>query len=197
MDGMKWRAKMAARYAALALALALVLVSCSGDPGQTSVQEGSVDDGTTLTMWARSATEPTSTQLVKRYNETHKNQVELTIVPNDSYQQKVGAAAGADNLPDILVSQTGYVPSYAKNGLWIDITDRISALSYAKDIAQSHVKVASVDGKNFGVPYLVDVSLLLYNKDLFKRAGLDPESPPSNSPRSCPRPELSISWAMA
>lgn len=177
--GISWaKTKLTVSVTALAIVLSGCTSGTSQDPQSDPVGDG--DDGTTLTMWARSATEPTSSLLVERYNSTHKNQVKLTIIPNENYQPRVGAAAGADNLPDILVSQTGYVPSYTKNGLWIDISDRIDALPYAKDIAPSHLKVSSIDGKNFGVPYLVDLSLMLYNKDLFKQAGLDPEDPPSD-----------------
>ena len=33
--------------------------------------------------------------LVEAYNDSHENQVELTVVPNDDYVAKVGAAAGS------------------------------------------------------------------------------------------------------
>ena len=54
-----------------------------------------IDDGTQLTMWTRAATEARGQPLVDAYNASHKNQVELTIVPTDDYQAKVGAAAGS------------------------------------------------------------------------------------------------------
>ena len=37
-----------------------------------------VDDGTTLTMWTRAATEARSQALVDAYNASHQNQIELT-----------------------------------------------------------------------------------------------------------------------
>ena len=35
-------------------------------------------------------------------------------------------------------------------------------------------------GRLYGVPLYADVSALFYNKDLFRKAGLDPEKPPTS-----------------
>jgi multiple sugar transport system substrate-binding protein len=43
--------------------------------------------------------------LVKAYNASHKNQVSLTIVPTDDYNTKVGTAAAANGLPDLLLGR--------------------------------------------------------------------------------------------
>src|SRR5690606_3335525 len=34
------------------------------------------------------------------------------------------------------------------------------------------------DGKKYGLPFIVDLSVWMYNKKLFREAGLDPETPP-------------------
>jgi multiple sugar transport system substrate-binding protein len=154
------------------------LAACSSGGGSTPTTNP--DDGTTLTMWVRSATDQFSQRLVDAYNASHKNHVNLTIIPNDNYLTKVGTAAGSNSLPDILASDVVYTPNYTKQGLFQDITAEVNALPYASAIAQSHIKVASVDGKIYAVPHKLDSSVLFYNKDLFTKAGLDPNSPPKN-----------------
>ena len=135
----------------------------------------------TLTMWARSGgPDVQATAMVKAYNASHKDQIKLTIVPFDSYQQKVGASAGSNSLPDILTSDVVLSPNYTKQGLFVDITSRVKALPFAKDLVQAHVKAASRDGKMYGVPNNVDTSLIVYNKDLFSKAGLDPNKGPKS-----------------
>ncbi len=42
--------------------------------------------------------------------------------------------------------------------------------------------VATFNDKLYGVPLYADVSALFYNKDLFKKAGLDPNKPPTSLP---------------
>jgi multiple sugar transport system substrate-binding protein len=103
--------------------------------------------------------------------------VNLTIIPNDNYLTKVGAAAGAKSLPDILASDVVYTPNYTKQGLFKDITSDIKALPYFSNIAQSHVTVATYNDKIYAVPHKLDSSVMFYNKDLFKKAGLNPDHP--------------------
>jgi multiple sugar transport system substrate-binding protein len=79
---------------ACALALA-ALAGCgsSNDNGGGGGDTAGVDDGTKITMWTRAATQAQSQRLVKAYNASHKNKVDLTIIPTDNYQARVAAAA--------------------------------------------------------------------------------------------------------
>ena len=65
----------------------------AGSPAAGGDAWAGVDDGTKLTMWTRAATQARSEALVEAYNAIHKNQIEMTVVPTDDYQTKVGAAA--------------------------------------------------------------------------------------------------------
>src|SRR4051794_32126313 len=92
------------RRRAMALAVALTAVlgaaACQKAPAASGGGDTAAkDDGTTVTMWTRSSTSTFSQTLVDAYNKSHKNQVKLTVFPADSYQQKVGTAAGAKQLP--------------------------------------------------------------------------------------------------
>jgi multiple sugar transport system substrate-binding protein len=166
------------------LATVGLLASCgkgagaAGDGGGGGGAKG-VDDGTTLTMWTRAATKTQSKALVEAYNASHENTIELTVVPTDDYQAKIGAAAGAKDLPDLFAADVVYVPNYASSGLFADLTERIDALPYADDLAQSHVEAGTVDGKKHVVPHTLDLSVLFYNKELYRKAGLDPGRPPT------------------
>jgi len=130
-------------------------------------------------LWTRSPTQTFTQTLVDAYNASHRNKVKMTAFPADSYQQKVGTAAGAKQLPDVLAADVVYAPNYASKGVYLDITDRVNKLSFKDTLAPAHMKVATHDGKNYGVPHDIDLSAIFYNKVLFKRAGLDPEKPPT------------------
>lgn len=156
-------------------------MGAAGDDGGGGGSGGvkGVDDGATLTMWTRAATDDQSRALVEAYNKTHENTVELTVIPTDDYQAKIGAAAGSQDLPDLFASDVVFVPNYASSNLFADLTERIDALPYADDLARSHVDAGTVDGKKYVVPHTLDLSVLFYNKDLYRQAGLDPEQPPT------------------
>ncbi|MEU6247774.1 sugar ABC transporter substrate-binding protein [Glycomyces sp. NPDC047010] len=167
--------------AAVAAAAALLASACSGGGGGSDdevVLEG-VDDGTTLTMWTRAATEAQSQALVDAYNASHENQIELTVIPTDDYQTRVGTAAGNQELPDLFALDVVFAPNFTTAGAYLDITDRIDALDFADSLAPSHIDVGTVDGAKYLVPHTLDLSVLFWNKDLYEQAGLDPEAPPA------------------
>jgi multiple sugar transport system substrate-binding protein len=156
-----------------------------GDGKQTAAEpptgagvEG-VDDGAALTLWTRAPLELQAKALVTAYNSSHKNQVKLTIVPNDDYVAKVGAAAGASQLPDLFAADIVYVPNWTKAGLFADLTDSIGKLPYADKINQGHLKAGTYEGKEYVLPFVLDLSVMFYNKKLYKEAGLDPEKGPT------------------
>jgi multiple sugar transport system substrate-binding protein len=150
-----------------------------GGGGGGAANATGVDDGAELTMWTRAATRPQSEALVKAYNASHKNRIKLTVIPTDDYQAKVGAAAGSRDLPDLFASDVVFVPNYTSSRLFADITDRIDALPFADDLAQSHIKAGTYEDKKYVVPHTLDLSVLFYNKDLYRKAKLDPDKPPT------------------
>ena len=81
-----------------------------------SIPAEGIDDGSTLTLWTRAPMEAQANLLVDAYNESHENQVELTVVPNDDYVAKVGAAAGSGGLPDLFAADIVYVPNWVRRG---------------------------------------------------------------------------------
>jgi multiple sugar transport system substrate-binding protein len=179
------------RRAALRAATALVtagalmggLAACAGSgdtptPAESIPAEG-VDDGSTLTLWTRAPMERQANLLVDAYNESHENQVELTVVPNDDYVAKVGAAAGSDGLPDLFAADIVYVPNWVQQGLFQDITAQIDGLDYKDSINQGHLSAGTYEGEEHVLPFVLDLSMLFWNKELFAEAGLDPEVAPA------------------
>jgi multiple sugar transport system substrate-binding protein len=149
-------------------------------PSAGAVPEQGIDDGTKITMWSRAATETRVQSQVDEYNKTHKNQVELRLVPTDEYVGVVGNAATANELPDLFSADVVFMPNWTSQGLFMDITSRIDGLPGIENVGQAHIVASSWEGKKYGLPFIIDLSVWMYNKDLFRKAGLDPEKPPTN-----------------
>jgi multiple sugar transport system substrate-binding protein len=145
-----------------------------------AVPEQGVDDGSTITMWSRAATETRVQSQVDAYNATHQNQVELRLVPTDEYVGVVGNAATANELPDLFSADVVFMPNWTSQGLFLDITDRIDGLPGIENVGDAHIVASSWEGKKYGLPFIIDLSVWMYNKDLFEQAGLDPEVAPTN-----------------
>ena len=139
-----------------------------------------VDNGAHITMWSRAATQARADALVQAYNASHKNHIDVTYVPTDDYQTKVGAAAAANSLPDLFSADVVFMPNWTSAGLFQDLTARIATLPFAANITQGAITASTWDGKKYGLPFVVDLSVWMYNKKLFKQAGLDPEKPPKS-----------------
>jgi multiple sugar transport system substrate-binding protein len=180
--GPRRRRRLTAALLAGALLATGVAAGCGDDddePANQRAASGSGDTGETITMWTRAATQAQSERLVEAYNASHKNKVELTVIPTDNYQARVASAAGGRNLPDVFASDVIYAPNYTSQGLYLDITDRIDALPFKDSLAPAHMRLGTYEDAKYTVPHTLDLSVLFWNKDLYREAGLDPEQPPT------------------
>lgn len=177
--------RRAVLWTALAALMTTTVAACSSSedtqpaaPIAGAGVEGA-DDGSELTLWTRAPLELQAKSLVEAYNKTHKNQVKLTIVPNDDYVAKVGAAAGGGGLPDLFAADIVYVPNWTEAGLFYDLTEPLGQLPYADKINKGHLDAGTYEGKKYVLPFVLDLSVIFWNKDLYREAGLDPEKGPA------------------
>lgn len=153
------------------------LVLSAGALTACNTSDSNGGEGEPLQMWVRAATAAQSQALVDAWNADHEQQVELTVVPTDNYLQKVGVAAGADELPCLMASDVVYMPNFLQQNLYTDITDRVQALDFADDLAQGHIRLATSEDAIYGVPHNVSVSVISQNDVLLEQAGIDPAKP--------------------
>ncbi|MFF9041965.1 extracellular solute-binding protein [Streptomyces sp. NPDC014892] len=155
---------------ALVASIALTATACGGsDSGD------SADGPVTITWWDTSnATNeaPTYKALVKEFEAANKDiKVKYVNVPFDQAQNKFDTAAGATGAPDILRSEVGWTPAFAKKGFFLPL-DGTEALKDQDKFQPSLIKQAQFDGKTYGVPFVTDTLALVYNKELFEKAGI-------------------------
>ncbi|MEU7059432.1 extracellular solute-binding protein [Streptomyces sp. NPDC046197] len=155
---------------ALVASLALAATACGG-----SGNGGKADGPVTITWWDTSnATNeaPTYQALVKQFEAANKNiKVKYVNVPFDQAQNKFDTAAGSKGAPDVLRSEVGWTPAFAKKGYFLPL-DGTEALADQGKFQPSLLKQAQYDGKTYGVPLVTDTLALVYNKALFKKAGI-------------------------
>jgi arabinogalactan oligomer/maltooligosaccharide transport system substrate-binding protein len=161
---------------ALVASIALTATACGGsDSGD------SADGPVTITWWDTSnATNeaPAYKALVKEFEAAHKDiKVKYVNVPFGQAQNKFDTAAGATGAPDILRSEVGWTPAFAKKGFFLPL-DGTDALADQDTFQPNLIKQAQYDGKTYGVPFVTDTLALVYNKDLFEKAGIT-EAPKS------------------
>lgn len=160
---------------------ALLIGGCSsggGDAsGGASATAGQEPSGT-ISIWARDSQQGFMSQLADLYNKSHKVQAKVTIIPAGSFVQKLGTAASSGAGPDVSSIDLVYAPYFASAGALQDITALADSLPYKDALSPSHRRLATYEGKTYALPFTAEASVVYYNKDLFKKAGLDPNKPP-------------------
>lgn len=133
----------------------------------------------TFSLWVRSDGSEFMPKLVEAFNAKGDDKAELQIVPVNELVQKYAIAAAGGSQPDALSLDLIFTPSFAQAGQLKDLTDFAKSLPYYDQLSKAHLSVGSYDGRIYGMPFSADASVLVWNKDLFKKAGLDPEKAPT------------------
>jgi multiple sugar transport system substrate-binding protein len=88
------------------------------------------------------------------------------------------ALIAAGNQPDLIVASFGsQIGRLAASGNVVPLEDMPGAQELFDQLAPEAVQ--ELYGHNYYVPVGADVTMMIYNKQLFEEAGLDPEDPPT------------------
>ena len=152
------------------VALACALVGSTALAGVASAD--------TMTMWVRASGTNAAAHLIDLWNSTHPDKIELTTIPDNQMVTKLATGVQAGEVPDLVSFDLIYMPDFMKAGFLVDLTADLKADPNYAGVAQAYKDIATYEGKLYGAGFTPDVSILVWNKDLFKKAGLDPEKPP-------------------
>lgn len=137
------------------------------------------DASGTVTVWARAATVTSDQQLADDFNATHHGlTVKVAVIPDTQYVTKLATAIRSGNVPDAVDMDDVNSTLFAYHDAMTNLTPLVKALPYYKYLSPGHLNLGSINGQIDAVPLAADVSVLFYNKTLFKRAGLNPDDPP-------------------
>lgn len=117
---------------------------------------------------------------VKKFEEENNCIIEIVSFPYALLQDKMLLAVANGKGPDLLLIDQIWMPQYAASGFVspIDLVLRGSSID-SNDFFSGAWATCKYQGKTYALPFDIGViSVLYYNKSLFKEAGLDPENPP-------------------
>lgn len=112
-------------------------------------------------------------EAARRYNELHPNvNINVEVIPGDSRDEKLRAAEATDSLPDIVYEGAFAMSSYYHSGSVVPLDDIISDAD-REDIGTGIWENCQIEGKTFVFPFAHMPGTLIYNADMFRKAGLD------------------------
>src|SRR5580698_10382865 len=181
---MKRRTLALLSAAALATAAAAGCSSSSSTPAAAAASPGSANFGVnatgTVQFWARTVSKTLAQKLVSEFNATHSNlKVKLTLTSINDDTTSLATSIRAGNPPDVVGLNDIDMPTFTRNGSFLNLTKAIARLPFASSLSPGHLGLATYQGQEYGLPYWADLSVLWYNKKLFTQAGLNPNDPPT------------------
>ncbi len=145
---------------------------------------------------AAAAAQPVEIEYWQYFYESKKNLVDqliadfqkenpgITVVhttfPYEQYNDKVAASVPAGRGPDVINLYYGWLPLYINSGYLAPLPEKDFPTAQIEKDFIPMVQIAKVDGKYYALPTAVRDLAIFYNKDLWTKAGLDPNSAPKN-----------------
>src|SRR5699024_11104401 len=169
-------------------ALVLVLAACGGgnsNNGKSNGANNSSGDKTEIDFWhAMSGDSGDALEIiVDQFNE-QSDSVHVNAIYQGSYDDsltKLRAVGGSSEAPAIVqvfeigtkyMSESGFITPMQE---FIDEDD-----FDVSNLEENILSYYELDDELYSMPFNTSNAVMFYNKDMFERAGLDPEDPPSS-----------------
>ncbi|MDF0726325.1 extracellular solute-binding protein [Cytobacillus sp. S13-E01] len=162
--------------------MAAIIVGCSGggDNASTDTEDGEVIE---LEYWqyAYKSKVDLMDELIKEFEDANPGiKVKQTNFPYEQYNEKVATLVPAGRGPDIINLYYGWVPKYVDSGYLQPLPKDAFSDETIENEFFPLVESVKLDGEYWAIPTAVRTLALFYNKDLFEKAGLDPNAPPKD-----------------
>jgi multiple sugar transport system substrate-binding protein len=137
-----------------------------------------VEDRTTIVWW-QFWTDPTARPVIDELVATFEAEnpdinVDLVDLTWSEGYQKIVVAFASAATPDVLELGSDWVAEFSQKDLLLDLT---AEAERQRDLLLKWEPV-KYQGRIYGFPWLLGTRVLFYNKDLMRRAKLDPTRPP-------------------
>ena len=120
--------------------------------------------------------------MVEEWNTDHPDEkiTAQEIPAGKTSEEVIGAAITAGNAPCLVFNTSpAAVPQFQKQGGLVALDSFSGATDYIeKRSGATADQYKSPDGKFYQIPWKQNPVMIFYNKDLFKKAGIDAENPP-------------------
>ncbi|MFJ3582288.1 extracellular solute-binding protein [Streptomyces sp. NPDC090127] len=153
---------------ALAATLALSVTACGSADDPKAAGSGAV----TVWIMKDSVTDDFLTRFRADFEATHRGTtLDIQIQEWEGIGEKVTAALASKDAPDVIEVGNTQIAQYAASGGVRDLSDKVAELNGA-DWLPGLAEPGKVDGKQYGIPWYAANRVVIYNKDLFAKAGV-------------------------
>lgn len=168
------RSRLVPGAAALLIAACGLTACGSSSSGSDSGDSADAKAPAKLTAWIMrgSMSDGFLSRFKTDFESTHKGTtLDIQIQEWDGIGQKITSALASKDAPDVMEVGNTQVAQYAASGGVKDLTAKVSDLQ-GGDWIPGLADPGKIDGKQFGIPWYAANRVVIYNKDLFAKAGI-------------------------
>lgn len=163
------------------LLLSMIFVSaCSNSKG---TQNEGANKKETIEFWTMQL-KPTFTDYIQNmindFESKNPNiKVNWVDVPASDLQQKMLSAVSSKTAPDLVNLPVGFATKLVSMDALVHINEALTKEQQDQYFAGGLKAYTTYDSKvTYGIPWYLSIEETLYNAEIFKKAGLDPNNPP-------------------
>ena len=160
----------------MAGAMVMALAACGGSSSTSTGDAAGEYKGKTLKVWVMEGTNPDATGYFKTVSAdfTKKTGAKLDVQfqPWAGAHDKFATSIAGGTVPDVAEVGTTWTTEFASTGALTDLTDRVAKAELNDDLVKGLTESGTLDGKLYGMPWYAGVRSIVYNKALFKAAGI-------------------------
>ncbi|MDD3014242.1 MAG: sugar ABC transporter substrate-binding protein [Candidatus Gastranaerophilales bacterium] len=156
----------------LVILLALFITGCTKTPENTKYKE--------IEFWTLQLSDfaPYINGVITGYEKIHPDvKIKWIDVPFSEGEKRALAAVMSNRVPDLINMNPSFGSTLASRGVLIDLKKYVNKEDYNKYLAESW-DASTLGNITFGVPWYITSSITIYNAEILKRAGLNPDNSP-------------------
>src|SRR5699024_3910173 len=154
--------------------ISFLIVGCS-----SKESSGSNDGKESIEWWISNWEEDAAEEVVEEFEEENPDiEINLSILTWETMENKISVALETGEAPDIITELESRIENYASKGFLTELDDYYENDLDIDDFISSSLVINTYEEKLYGLPFRHDGAGVLYNKNMFEEAGLDPENFP-------------------
>ena len=180
----------------LAASCVLGAAGCNGDSSSSTANSGTVEENSangeessveaasdpiTISFWNgwTGADGEILTEYVEEFNEVNPYGITIEMDINPEFLTKISAAFAGDQGPDFILAPSVFKDQYTD--YLIDLNEIFEDTDLKREnFIESYLDSCTTNDALYVLPFQVTGRYMYWNKDLFEKAGLDPEKGPES-----------------
>ncbi|HLS08517.1 extracellular solute-binding protein [Lentibacillus sp.] len=157
--------------------LAFLMAGCSGAEDSNANSE----EGKTVKfmhLWPEGSSAEHNRivdEIIEKYESENEGvTIELEVLSNEQYKDKIKVLSTSDELPDVgMTWAAGYLEPYVEGDKFASFNDVLESDGLQDSFVSGTTEAFSVDGTTYGLPLELNIATVFYNKSIFEEHGLE------------------------